>query len=319
MKINFIKCHGSGNDFILVDCMSDKLYLDEFDYSNITKIVCDRNGSIGADGTLFLLPSEIADVRMRIFNSDGSEPEMCGNGIRCIARKANELLEEDEFSIETMKTILKVKKEEDMFKGIYSFSVVLDDVNINYNKSFSVFNEYIEGLSDIIKFTTINIGNPHIVANVEDLDVSVLEKIGVKANSLTEVFPNGVNVSFYKSIGRQAIYVATYERGVGMTHSCGTAMSSTSIASSLLGLTSFNKWVTIYNKGGMVKCFPKKDGSDISVKLLGNATFVYASNFVYDRSYNKVSSFIQGDVDLDEIMSYGKLQNFSEEYLKMKL
>ena len=315
MKIRFVKCHGSGNDFVLIDGITDNLLFDESSYPQIAKIICDRNGVIGADGALFLLPSHTADVRMRIFNPDGSEPEMCGNGIRCIARKASELLKQDEFSVETMKAVLKVKKEDDIFSHVPSYSVVITNVAINYNQSFSVFNDYVKELSDHIKFTTVNVGNPHIIANLDSFNMDTLEAIGVKANPLENVFPDGVNVSFFKRIDSQTIYVATYERGVGMTYSCGTAMSAASITSSLLGLTSFDKWVNIYNKGGMVKCLPKRNNSTLPVKLLGNATFVYDGEFVYDEKLNKVSNFVQGHAYLDETKSYRELQKFCEDYL----
>lgn len=318
MRIEFIKCHGSGNDFVLVDCISNNIELKESDYSIITKLVCARDGIIGADGTLFMLPSVKADVRMRIFNSDGSEPEMCGNGIRCITRRASEKLKKAFLSVETMKAILDVSQEKEIFNNIKSYSVTIKGIEMSYDTNFSIFNNCIKELSNSLKFTSINLGNPHIISNVDFIDAKELEIIGKKANNLPHLFPNGVNVSFFKKIDNQTIYVLTYERGVGMTYSCGTAMSAASIVSGLLEITLFNEWVNVYNKGGLVKTFPVKNESDISVKLLGNATFVYNSEFDYKENINKLTNVIQGSANLNEIMSYGELQNFCEEYLKNK-
>ncbi len=314
MKIQFIKCNGSGNDFVLIDGISQNIVLNEMDFSRITKLVCDRDGKIGADGVLFLLPSEKADARMRIFNADGSEPEMCGNGIRCIARKAIELLKKEKLYIETMNAVMEVQKEDDIFVNVLSFSVVIPGISISYNKNYSVLDDHIRELSNSLKFTTINTGNPHIIANVESIDLKILEETGNKANNLPYIFNEGVNVSFFKKIDKDSIFVSTFERGVGLTASCGTAMSATSINSVLSGLTAFNKWINIYNEGGMVKCLPLKDDTEFSVRLLGNATYEYHGQFIYDNKKNALSDLTTSKLENDEIYSYRKFQKFCNDW-----
>ncbi|HHH55012.1 MAG TPA: diaminopimelate epimerase [Bacteroidetes bacterium] len=315
MKLQYIKCNGSGNDFVMIDGVSQKLTLKEKDYSNISRLLCDRQNGVGADGVLFLLPSKIADARMRIFNDDGSEPEMCGNGIRCIARRAIELLDKKKLYIQTMKSVMEVKKEQDIFKNVSSFSVVIPDIEIKYNQKLSVVDEYIPDLSSGYKFTTINTGNPHILSKVEDIDKVVLEEIGIKANNLPDTFDQGVNVSFFKILDDNSIYVSTYERGVGLTSSCGTAMSASSLVSALLNLTSFNKWFNIYNDGGMVKCLPMKIATGFSVKLLGNAMYEFEGEFIYDDSKNELNGFTKINNETNENLYNQKFQTYCKNYL----
>lgn len=284
MGIEFIKCHGSGNDFVMVDGSKEGIGFTADDFARFTRSICDRRGPVGADGTLFVLPGTTADVRMRIFNSDGSEAEMCGNGIRCVARLASEKLGQTVVTVETARGILECRRENNIFEGVDSYSVLIDNVSF-ISPDFPIgggemfFNRPIKRLSQTALFTFISLGNPHIVSFMEGkINGEELLAAGICANEDKELFPNGVNVTFFTLKDKQVIYTETYERGVGLTFACGTAMSACSIVACMDGLCETGKWIDVRNKGGMVKCLVSELSGKLNVRLLGNATFDYTAN-----------------------------------------
>ncbi len=279
MKLNILKCHGSGNDFILLDeTLENQNQLDDAKRVNLTQTLCDRDKGIGADGILFYQSSTIADCKMRMFNPDGGEAEMCGNGLRCIGRYGAERLMKNPVTVETMKAVLSVTQGEPVYPGIKTFEAEIAPVSMQpaslpmLVNSDAFSNQLISSLSTELTFTALSVPNPHIVAVVDKVDESMLEACGKRANHLP-LFPNGVNVSFVRQLGANQIFVMTYERGVGITNACGTAMSASAYVSVLLGLSEADKSIAVYNKGGMVKCDIKRMPSE-SILLKGNATFV---------------------------------------------
>jgi len=242
MQINILKCHGSSNDFILIDEWSNDYKFSEDQRVILSQTLCDRNSSLGADGILFFSKSNKADAAMRIFNSDGSEAEMCGNGLRCIARYALELLKKDSAIVETIKENLEVKKLPDIFLGVKTFQVTIKPVRFELETLPMVFpketlrNEKIKELSAELLFTALSIPNPHIVSIVDSIDEISIAQMGIKANLDKKIFPRGANLNFVKPLGENTIYVQTYERGVGLTNACGTGMSSATLVSCLLGI-----------------------------------------------------------------------------------
>ncbi|WP_242850047.1 hypothetical protein [Clostridium polynesiense] len=131
MKIDLLKCHGSGNEFYIIDEIKNNYDFSEEERADIAKAFCDKTGGLGADGILFLLPSRIADGKMRIFNADGSEAEMCGNGLRCIGRYVMESINKNSAIIETMKAKYNVSRREDIYKGVFTVEIVIDTIDLN--------------------------------------------------------------------------------------------------------------------------------------------------------------------------------------------
>ena len=129
MKLQFVKCHGSGNDFLLIDEYTHALPLTDRERAQLTETLCNREAGLGADGILFFQKSEVADGRMRVFNSDGSEASMCGNGLRCVARYACTLLGKKKLQIETMKAILAVEETEALYGNIPTYKVEISPVS----------------------------------------------------------------------------------------------------------------------------------------------------------------------------------------------
>lgn len=280
LEIDIIKCHGSGNDFILIDEGSNFYDFSDTQRRDLTIKLCNRKDAIGADGILFVEKSEGCNAKMRIFNSDGTEAEMCGNGIRCVGRYVMDLINSNEAIIETMKSKYRVLRVEDIFENVNTVKIFIESVDFNvnslpmiYSKNELIF-ENIYELDNDCKFSVVSITNPHIVAILDKIDENLLFDIGKRANNLPSIFPKGVNVSFVKVIDKKNIYVKTYERGVGLTKSCGTGMTASSIIACLGGYTDYNSKICIFNDGGMIKCVVNKE---YKVQFIGNATYIYRS------------------------------------------
>ncbi|MFD2924108.1 diaminopimelate epimerase [Halobacillus naozhouensis] len=286
--IEFIKCHGSGNDFILIDERLETYSFSEQDRYDLSRLLCHRASGIGSDGILFVLDSDKAEARMRMFNSDGTEAEMCGNGLRCVARYIIEETGKQAVDIETDKAVLAVSQVDPIYTGIDTFSVAIEPVSfaakslpMNFPADEAA-NVEVPALSKDYRFTALSVPNPHIVAVVEDYQEEDLAAVGEKANQLPDVFPKGVNVSFMKLLAPNKVFVQTYERGVGLTNACGTAMSASSLVSTLIGGNDLDTPIMVINKGGLVNCVVSKEKERYSIQLQGNATYVYRAAIEVD-------------------------------------
>jgi len=315
MKLPILKCHGSGNDFILINEYEGILFSEEQRVS-LSKFLCDRKGVLGADGILFFQNSEKANGKMRMFNPDGSEASMCGNGLRCLGRFACEQLATDSVLIETLKGLSQVVKDNDIYKGIETYQAELNTISLNTSDIPIVYNEQslidkpLPLLSTHLAFTAVSMPNPHIVSIVDNISDAELEPIGKKSNQLKALFPEGVNVNFCKIVDNSSIYVRTYERGVGLTNSCGSGMSASSLVSCLLGHFPFGTVINVYNQGGLVRCQPTVNHQhQYSVFLSGNATFIFSNTITFE--FPSFSHFTQyfGKVFVGEIQNYGKIVN----------
>lgn len=251
IMIRFTKMHGTGNDYIYIDAGREKL-------KNIKKLaiaMSSRNYGIGSDGLILILPSDISDFKMRMFNSDGSEAEMCGNGIRCFAKYVYEhkLTDKKELAIETLGGIknlfLSVKR------GLVD-SVMVDMGEPVFQRERipmigdpgMVINETLH-LDDGIKFeiTSLSMGNPHVVIFVEDIENFPVEKYGSMIE-YHDLFPQRTNVEFVQIINDVEVAQRTWERGAGETLSCGTGASAVT-ASCVLNKKTERK-ITIHLRGG---------------------------------------------------------------------
>ncbi|MDP4088467.1 MAG: diaminopimelate epimerase [Bacillota bacterium] len=282
MTLKVLKCHGSGNDFILIDEMAGNYSFTEEERKNIAAALCDREKAVGADGILFVLASRCCDGRMRIFNADGSEPEMCGNGLRCVGRYVLEKLNRNVVTIETMKAQYEVKKAEELYEGVNTIEIIIEsltfgvsDLPLNYPEDRLFFGK-LEELSPVLDFSAVSVTNPHLVAVVEEINEEQLVSVGTKANSTTSLLPKGVNVNFVKVIDEQNLYVKTYERGVGLTKACGTGMTASTVVACMAGKCPLGREINIFNDGGMIRCIVnRKEDGKYYVQFIGNATYVF--------------------------------------------
>lgn len=287
MKLQFTKMHALGNDFVVIDDRESKLRK----LPELAKKLCDRRFGIGADQLLILGTSKSADFRMRIFNGDGSEVEMCGNGIRCLgkyiwdfifrceeslfARKYCQSI--DSVSVETMAGIMKLHKTRSLFR-VDMGEPVLEPERIpvdtsklpeKYRKT-NVFGHALKAGGKTFKINCVSMGNPHAVIVVKDAASIDLHTYGSMIENHA-LFPNRTNVEFIEVLNRTNIKMRVWERGAGVTMACGTGASASVVASIILGLT--DRKVTVHLPGG--KLLIQWSAKDNHVYMTGPAETVF--------------------------------------------
>ncbi|KRL01409.1 diaminopimelate epimerase [Liquorilactobacillus capillatus] len=289
--MKMLKVHGSNNDFFILDGKNLDKQLTEAELSILARKVCDRKVGLhgGADGILFVTASGHTGVvgKMRVINADGSEASMCGNGIRTVARYLSEREHAAYFKIETMYADLEVKKATPFAPDVQAFDAEISpvsfdavDLKMHLAGKTKLVNDYIPELSETLKFSAVAVPNPHLIAFVSH-DVLTGPELGRIAaylnNGQNLLFPDGVNVSFVEIQKPRQIFVRTYERGVGYTNACGTAMSASSLMYALLypEQVKLEDLISVFNPGGMVKTrVHQRTNGAYWMSLIGNATFV---------------------------------------------
>jgi diaminopimelate epimerase len=267
MKIPFKKYHGAGNDFILMDF---RHFLPQYDIPSFARCLCDRRLGIGADGLVILCSSSLADYKMRIFNADGSEPSMCGNGIRClfdfIQKRENRL---SELKIETLHGILKCRRSGEEIT-----------VNLGVPRILHWPIELPQGLAFVI-----NTGVPHAILFDDDVDHKNIAEEGAQIRFHPQFAPVGVNVNFVSVKSERQITLRTYERGVeGETLACGTGAAAAAYVAmkyrglkapiSVLTRLSFEKEPMQYRQDLQFQ-FWKNNQGELEIEMLGSAKEVF--------------------------------------------
>ncbi|MCX8150035.1 MAG: diaminopimelate epimerase [Candidatus Bathyarchaeota archaeon] len=249
--MKFWKMHGLGNDYVVIDNRDGAI--SDAEAPKLAKKLCERRRSVGADGLLLVVNSKIADVKMRIFNADGSEAEMCGNGIRCFAKYCyeNKIVAKEEFNVETLAGTKKVWL--NLKNGEVS-SVKVDMGTPNWNRQSlpmkgegTCISEDLEVDGEPYNITCLSIGNPHCVIFVDNIDDFPVEYLGPIIEN-HQVFPKRVNVEFAQVLSKKEIKLRVWERGCGETLACGTGACATVVAANKLGKIG-NK-VTVHLLGG---------------------------------------------------------------------
>ena len=276
--MQFTKWQGTGNDFVIVNGFEETIE----DYSAKAIEICDRHYGIGADGLIMILPSAIADLRMRIFNSDGGEAEMCGNGIRCFARYVYEtgLWDKTELSVETLAGIIRPKLLLDNGKVA---SVCVDmghprltrgEIPMTGNAAEQVVNVPLTIGDNDYRITCVSMGNPHCVIfteAVEELDLPTLGR-PIEGHSW---FPRKTNVEFVQVIDRQTLRMRVWERGAGVTLACGTGTCATVVAAVLNNKT--DRTVKVRLDGGELRIEWRDDDH---VYMTGPAMEVFRGEYL---------------------------------------
>ncbi|MFX1293825.1 MAG: diaminopimelate epimerase [Promethearchaeota archaeon] len=275
--MKFSKFHGLGNDYIIIDEF-EKPIIPEAKKSHLARILCQRNFSIGADGILYVCPptQEDAEIRMRIFNLDGSEAEMCGNGIRCFAKYIfeKEIIKNNKINIETLAGI-KVP-----ILSIINGKVNSIEVNMGIPQllrheipmkgpNTKVVNEELKLGNETVHITCLSIGNPHCVIFVDDTRRLKIEQ--GKIIEYHKVFPQRTNVEYVQILNRQEIQMRVWERGVGETLACGTGACAATVASILNEKT--GRKITVHLLGGILEIF--WDKSNNHIYMTGTAEHVF--------------------------------------------
>jgi diaminopimelate epimerase len=275
MRVAFVKCHGSGNDFPLIDARA--LDLSDAEWAGVARALADRDGPVGGDGLLLLTAGDDRHAfGMRMFNSDGSEAETCLNGLRCVARAGFEALGIDAAEVKLKTSSASVAREAELAPGVATIrtqvgpaSTDLADVGIR---------GALDELPSDRAFTAVAMPNPHLVTFVDAIDEAELVTLGMWCEAGPALIPARANVSFVEQRGPD-LFVRTFERGVGLTDSCGSAMAASVLSAALTGRVPFDMDVRVFNKGGLVR---GRAGADRMVTISGNATFLYHASIEVD-------------------------------------
>jgi diaminopimelate epimerase len=248
--MKFFKYQGAGNDFILID--NQRGFIREEEKPVISKHFCDRHFGIGGDGLIFAESSEKADVKMRIFNPDGSEAEMCGNGIRCLGKFLYESgAEKESLLIETLSGMRRIVPSFEGERLKYLTADMGAPTDVSLRKKLEVAGE-------IFEYSYVEAGVPHVA---------------IRYNPL---FPRGTNVNFVQKISERIFRIRTYERGVeSETMACGTGITASGVAAVFLGLTDEAEEIEFQARGGTVYVIVKREKDQMYVSMKGTAEYVF--------------------------------------------
>lgn len=272
-KVKFTKMHGCGNDYVYIDCTKEMIDNPE----KVSEYVSDRHFGIGSDGLILICTSDVADFRMKMYNADGSEGSMCGNGVRCIAKYVYDkgLTDKTNISLETKSGIkyldLTVEDGKVVKVKVNMGAPILKPSDIPVKSDKDVFiDEPVEVDGVDYRVTCVSMGNPHAVTFVDDTSSIPIEKIGPKFEN-HPIFPDRVNTEFVQLISRNEVNMRVWERGSGETLACGTGTCATVVACVLNDKT--DDEVLVHLLGGDL--FIKYDRGNDTVWMTGPAEIVF--------------------------------------------
>lgn len=274
-KINFTKMHGIGNDYVYVDGFKETIE----NPNAFSEFISDRHFGIGADGLVMILPSEVADFRMRMFNADGSEGKMCGNATRCIGKFVYEAgyTNQTNITLETLSGIkyLKLNVEDHKVTSVEvnmgNAILVPKDIPI-LAEGERFINQPIDVDGTFYNVTCVSMGNPHAILFCDtDIDNLSLETIGPKFE-FHPLFPERINTEFVQIINENTVKMRVWERGSGETWACGTGACAVAVSCVLNGFCKQGEEITVKLRGGDLKITYNNDGS---VLMKGPATKVF--------------------------------------------
>jgi len=282
-KIQFTKMHGLGNCYGYINCFETKL--EEAELPRLAEKFANVSTGIGSDGIILLCPSKKADIKMRIFNKDGSEAKNCGNGLRCVAKYAfdHSLVSSKKMSIETLGGIVHAN----IFDNTPQLSLVQvnmghpqlerSKIPMNGVAAQQVVNESfnIDKLS--LKLTAVSMGNPHAVFFTDTSKHSLHKEIGPKIEKDFRFF-EGVNVEFVHVISPTSLHCSVWERGSGVTQACGTGACASAVAAILNGHSKKGEDITVHLEGGDLKI---QWAHNNDVLMTGPAEYIASGTFIY--------------------------------------
>ncbi|MCT8002899.1 diaminopimelate epimerase [Sphingomonas sanguinis] len=305
MRFAIVKCHGSGNDFPMIDARD--LSLSETEWAGVARALADRAGPVGGDGILLLVPGDKgAAFGMVMRNSDGSEAETCLNGVRCVARAGFEALAIDAATVKLKTSYADARHDADLAPGVYTVRETAGPAGLSttawpiHGAPERLVDAVLPMLDAGRRFTAVTMPNPHLVHFVETVDEAALVRLGTICEAAPDWLPNRANVSFVEVRG-DALFVRTFERGVGLTDSCGSAMAASTYAACLTGRIGWDVPTVVFNRGGLVRAFAGADGM---VTLSGNATYEWAGSVEVDLTTETASDLVVDRHFLDEIAAW---------------
>ena len=282
--VPFIKMHGIGNDYIYIDALRGETphYLKESRLPDLSRKISDRHFGVGSDGLIVILPSDIADFRMRIFNADGSEAKMCGNGIRCVGKYVrdlgfttkNEIDVESASGVKHLSLVRNANETERVIVGMGSPFFRNEDIPTSGERGCEAREVVLMSRGEDFKVTPIGMGNPHGVIFVKNVDELNLSAIGPELEN-SPFWPDRANIEFVEVLNRGELKVRVWERGSGETWACGTGACASVVASFRKGLSDSDVRVNL--RGGTLQiCY---DETSNSVTMTGPAEFIAKGEF----------------------------------------
>ena len=278
-KLRFTKMQGTGNDYVYVDCFSEPVHSP----CELAKKISDRHFGVGSDGLVLILPSAKADARMRMFNPDGSEAEMCGNASRCVGKYVYEhgLVRKHIVRLETLAGIrilrLNIEDGEVVAVTVDMGEPILNPADIPMlSQKDRCVGETLELDGENWQVTAVSMGNPHAVIFMKGIDDLDLPVVGPKFENWS-IFPQKVNTEFVEVVSRSRIRMRVWERGTGETLACGTGACAAAVAAMLNGLT--ERAVAVELRGG--ELFVSWDENDNHVYMTGPAETVFEGVYFY--------------------------------------
>jgi diaminopimelate epimerase len=277
--MRFTKMHGIGNDYVYVNGFSEKVA----DPSALARLVSDRHFGIGSDGLILILSSEKADVRMRMFNADGSEAEMCGNGIRCVAKYSFDrgLTNKNPMTVETGRGVLSLALDVEagkvrhvtvnMGQPILNLpDIPVDREKLTLGSGDNFYRLLLMQSNDSVEAAFVSMGNPHSITYVDDVEKLDLSRIGPMVEN-HKAFPRRINAHFVQIVSPDEVIMRTWERGSGITLACGTGACAVAVAGVRTGKTA--RKLLAHLPGGDLSLEWRE--SDNNVYMTGAATEVF--------------------------------------------
>ena len=279
-KIKFTKMHGIGNDYIYINCFEQKVE----NPNELAIKMSPRRFSVGADGVILICPSDVADVKMRMFNLDGSEGKMCGNGIRCVGKYIydNNIAHQSVVTVETLSGI-KTLEIADKCGKAETITVDMGTPELTPSKipavaeGNAIINQPITVAGRQYRITAVSMGNPHAVVFCDEIDSLNLEKIGPDFEHHA-MFPEQVNTEFIRVINKNTLQMRVWERGSGETLACGTGACASVVAAVKNGYCKQNEEITVHLAGGDLFITYAADGR---VFMRGGAEKVFDGEYEF--------------------------------------
>ena len=278
--MKFTKMQGCGNDYVYINCFEEDIQ----NPNELAIKMSNRNFGVGSDGLILVMPSNVADCRMRMFNSDGSESEMCGNGIRCVGKFVHDknIVKKDIITVETLAGIKTLQFFKDNNNMVTDVKVNMGEPIFNPKDIPVISNEEVvknlklKALDREFTFTCLSMGNPHAVTFVDDVDNFDVDKYGAILES-NEAFPKRANIEFVEVVDENSLKMRVFERGSGETFACGTGTCATVVATFLNGKCNREN-VSVKLLGGILNISWSEE--DNNVYMTGPARFVFEGDWL---------------------------------------
>jgi len=267
-QIKFVKMHGLANDFVIIDLTKEMHLVDE----TFVKSIANRKTGVGCDQVILLNKSDKSDICMTIFNSDGSKAEACGNATRCVAKYICDNKNLKSCTIEFSGKVSRCKQIAESFSCTMG-KPSMDWSTIPLSKKMNCL-ELDYNILGLPKPSAVNVGNPHVVFFVENIEAISIDQLGPKIE-YDSLFPKKVNVSFAQILNEDSVLLRVWERGVGKTESCGTAACATAYAAIKRNLVRGGRIKILFNHGNLIINLLKND----ELEMIGDANLVFTGQF----------------------------------------